>query len=226
MSSLQSKDREIQEALRRNRRVSEHLIDFRRRGRRVELRGRVASFREKLEAERVVGAELGRESIVNNLLEVHPRRPETDRGIARQVRAQLRAADALSSETLTVDVKGGRAVLRGTVSTRRQRRLAADVAVGAPGVKRIVNLVRVDPREHTLDHAASAEILRRLEQDERLAECYLHVAVSGDTAVLSGYARTKRQRRRAGEIARRSRIPRVRNEITVTRRSRSRSPHH
>jgi len=184
---------------------------------RIELRGSVSSFREKLEAERIVEGAV-REAVVN-LLEVRPRRPEGDRAIGQAVRAGLRATTGVAGDTVTVDVHGGRALLRGTVGSREERRAAADAALAVAGVQRIVNLLKIDARERALDRHAAEEIRRHLDTDEGLRECCLRVAVAGGTAELSGYARSRRQRRRAARVAREYPVLRVRNEIAVTGRA-------
>ena len=203
----------VSNALRLSGRVSGHLVNVRPHGRLLELRGTVSSFREKLAAERIARRESGR-GVINRLQVEHGPRIPAHR-LEREVRDVLRAAPGVDERTLTVSVKGSRAILRGSAETRDQRRAAADLALSVRGVDKIVNLVRVDRTEHRLDRHAARSITARLRQNRKLGADGVQVAIAGDTAILSGTVGSRRERRLAERIARDFPLLRIDNRIRV-----------
>lgn len=206
-------ERRVREAIRRSRVVSEHNINVRPLGGGLVLRGPVHSFREKREAERIA-RRAGRVRIHNELRVDYPTQ-WSEREIARNVRRALRNAVSLDASTVTVYAKGAKVILRGTVISSEQQRALHDLALGAPGVKTVLNLVRVDAREQLVDRHAARSILDRLRRNRDLSSDELTVAVAGGTAVLSGVVHSRRERRLAERVALEFPIRQVRNRIRL-----------
>jgi osmotically-inducible protein OsmY len=205
-------ERNIARALRRSDRVSRHSIRIREHEETVELRGRVGSYREKLEAQRAVRDVDARS--VRNRIEVDESTVRADAEIADDLREALREEDRLPDPTLTVDVRTGKAFLRGTLTEEEAVRLVEEVALAVPGVRETVSLVRIDAREHATDRHAARAIHDRIRRWPKLRG-RVHVAVAGNTVELSGEVGSERQRLDAENVAREYPILRVRNEIRV-----------
>ena len=88
--------------------------------------------------------------------------------------------------------------------------------MSARGVRSIQNLLVVDLAREIEDQALSHNIREALKWARGLRDAEIQVAVTGDTAVLSGEVGQLWQKETAAAVVRRFRIHRLRNDIVVT----------
>lgn len=179
------------------------------------LRGTVHSHRRKLIAHEVVASFDGCRDVINEIT-VEPAGSVSDDEVAAHVRAALDAHADITDEVITVSVNNGAITLNGHTAGEWGRTVAEDVALSAKGVRSVQNLLVVDLAREIEDKALSHNIAEALRYARGLRDAEIHVAVSGNLAVLSGEVQHLWQKETAGTVARRFRILQVRNEIVVT----------
>jgi len=115
----------------------------------VVLTGPVETCFEKDEAERAAKAVYGVTDIVNDIV-VEPKERRTDSEIAADISAALRSFTSVVEEFPDVKVRNGIAILRGRSRWEFQRHGAEQLALAIVGVRRVVNLIVVDPTSPSL----------------------------------------------------------------------------
>jgi osmotically-inducible protein OsmY len=181
----------------------------------VTLRGTVQSYRRKLAAHEIAASFEGCRDVVNEL-RVEPGSAVPDERVATHARTALEAHADITNEVIAVSVIDGVATLRGHVAGEWERSVAEDVALSARGVRSIQNLLVVDLAREIEDQALSQNIREALKWTRGLRDADIHVAVTGDTAVLSGEVAELWQKEAAAMVIRRFRIRSLRNDIMVT----------
>jgi osmotically-inducible protein OsmY len=81
----------------------------------------------------------------------------SDERITEDVNDRLTASDWLDASAVEVDVRDGEVSLRGTVPDRDSKRLAEDLAEGVPGVREVMNQLRVSTGEEARSDRAGSE---------------------------------------------------------------------
>lgn len=105
--------------------------------------------------------------------------------------------------------------LSGNVGNYWERILAEDTALGTKGVAGVKNMLIVDLDKQIEVEALSREIQETLSYTRGLREVQVRVAVTGDTAVLSGNVEHLWQGEMAEAVVRRFRVSHVNNKIRV-----------
>ncbi len=108
----------------------------------VTLKGEVEFGFQKRDAERAVQRLSGVKG-VTNLITVKPLVSPTD--LKQQIeRALVRNAET-DARQITVEVQGGKVILRGTVRSYAEKQAAEDTAWSAPGVSEVDNRIMISP---------------------------------------------------------------------------------
>jgi osmotically-inducible protein OsmY len=166
----------------------------------VTLTGRVASYWQKISAERAAMRVAGARAIVNELdVELPVTSERTDEDIARAAVNTLTWNASLPSERIKVTVSKGWVTLEGSVEWQYQRREAENVTRRLKGVKGVSNIIEVKPEVSTVQvkSAIEAALKRTAELDAR----HITVGADGDKVILRGTVRSIAERQGAERAA-------------------------
>jgi amphi-Trp domain-containing protein len=110
-----------------------------------------------------------------------------ERAIAEELRDRL-AGDARlpHAAQIAVSERAGSVVLRGTVRSLHQRRVAVAIARSVPGVRTVDDELRLDPRDHWDDAELRGTLLQALIADARVPDERLEAEVTARWATLTG----------------------------------------
>lgn len=204
----------IEDAIRKDERVYLQPIDVSVEDGIVTLTGTVRSHRRKLVAYEIASSFEGCRDVVNKLA-VDPEAPLPDMEVAKNVVSSLNAAADVTPDAINVTVTDGVASLSGAVSTQWERFVAGDVAGSARGVRRVENLLTVNPMAE-IDHEELArEIKTALDHARELKDAKIDAKVSGTSVVLIGTVSLLSQKETAETVVRRFGLQEIRNEIIV-----------
>ncbi len=178
----------------------------------VTLTGYIDSYAGKLAAERAAKHVRGVRAVANDI-DVRLKLDRTDADIAADVVRVIELRSTIP-ETVQATVHGGHVTLTGQVNWLFQRQDADRVVHHIRGVKGVQNYITVAP------HAAVKDIRHRivaaLHQNANVDAQHILVAVTGDTATLSGTVGSWLQREAAEEAAAGAPgVARVDNRIVV-----------
>ncbi len=119
----------------------------------VTLSGTVETNMQRSGAEQAAQAVDGVTGVTNNLAVANPQAPaepttnvpavDQNAELAKRVKFELYDTGAFDTATMTVTAADGVVTLSGTVRSRAEQLLAEKVAQGVPGVKKVINEVRV-----------------------------------------------------------------------------------
>jgi osmotically-inducible protein OsmY len=151
----------------------------------VTLRGTVASFRQKREAQRAAERVYGVTSVRNELevriVDEHGRQDADLRGAV----LQAMALDGLIPKTVDAKADRGLVTLTGTAAWQYQRQEAEFVAGNVPGVADVDNQIALTTPQPTAGDVKQS-IERAFQRNANLDGEGLSVTTRGNTAVLSG----------------------------------------
>jgi osmotically-inducible protein OsmY len=181
---------------------------------RVTLEGRVQSFRRKLLAQRTAEGAAGGAAVDNRLQVSAPENPSDD-DVAGRVRELIEQDGRLLDQAIVVEVRAGRVTLSGSVVSEQERTLASDVALQAPGARHVANHLVIEPAAQSEAVVVGQELALALSDVPELEGCELHVAVSGDVALLSGTVRTPAQIRIATDLVRQVWVGEIRPDVAL-----------
>ena len=164
------------------------------------LRGNVASYGQKVAAERIALRVYGIKAVANDLIVRLPgSHVRTDTEIARAAVTALEWHTAVPSDQLTVSVKDGWVTLGGTLDWQFQKEAAARAVHDLTGVSGVTNDIRLKPRVTQADvrEKIEAAFRRSAEIDARRVT----VTVEDGTVVLSGNVHSWSARKEAERAA-------------------------
>ena len=213
MNDLQLTKR-IRDALAHDGRLSETAVGVSARNGVVTLRGSVQTHRRKLDAQTIAASIDGCRDVYNELT-VEPPGQHSDEEVTDFVRKALESDADVHSETILVMVSRGIVQLSGNVTTPAERAIAEDVALAARGVREVKNLLLVSRDGRIEDEALMDRIREALSHTRGLRDTNVHVAVTGETAILTGAVQELWQKQTAEQVVRRFVASDVRNEIQI-----------
>ena len=166
----------------------------------VTLRGNVASYAEKVTAERVALRVYGVKAVANDLA-VHlvSAFERTDTEIAQAAVAALKWNTMVPNDRVTVTVNNGWLSLNGTLDWQYQKDAAARAVRDLTGVKGVSNNIIVKPRVKTIDvrDKIEAAFKRSAEIDARR----VNVTAADGKVILSGNVHSWAERQEAERAA-------------------------
>lgn len=166
----------------------------------VTLRGNVASYAEKVTAERVALRVYGVKAVANDLA-VHlvSAFERTDTEIAQAAVAALKWNTMVPNDRVTVTVNNGWLALNGTLDWQYQKDAAARAVRDLTGVKGVTNNIIVQPRVKTIDvrDKIEAAFKRSAEIDARR----VNVTATDGKVILSGNVHSWAERQEAERAA-------------------------
>jgi osmotically-inducible protein OsmY len=166
----------------------------------VTLRGNVASYAEKITAERVALRVYGVKAVANDLA-VHliSGFERTDTQIAQAAVAALKWNTVVPQDRVTVTIANGWLTLSGTLDWQYQKDAALRTVRDLMGVKGVTNNITVQPRVKTIDvrEKIEAAFRRSAEIDARRVNV---TAVDGNV-ILSGNVHSWAERQEAERAA-------------------------
>ena len=166
----------------------------------VTLRGNVASYAEKVTAERVALRVYGVKAVANDLA-VHlvSAFERTDTEIAQAAVAALKWNTMVPHDRVTVTVANGWLTLKGTLDWQYQKDAAARAVRDLTGVKGLANSIIVQPRVKTIDvrDKIEAAFKRSAEIDARR----VNVTATDGKVILSGNVHSWAERQEAERAA-------------------------
>ena len=166
----------------------------------VTLRGNVASYAEKVTAERVALRVYGVKAVANDLA-VHlvSGFERTDTEIAQAAVAALKWNTMVPNDRVTVTVANGWLAVNGTLDWQYQKDAAARAVRDLTGVKGVTNNIIVQPRVKTLDvrDKIEAAFKRSAEIDARR----INVTATDGKVILSGNVHSWSERQEAERAA-------------------------
>lgn len=110
-----------------------------------------------------------------------------DRDICDEIRARHADDDRLPRPTeVAVSERAGTVMLRGTVRSLHQRRVAIDIAGSVHGVRAVMDELKVDPRDHWQDDEVRGTALQALVSRPDVPDDQVDVAVAGGWLTLKG----------------------------------------
>jgi osmotically-inducible protein OsmY len=106
----------------------------------VTLKGEAEYGCQKIDAERVIRHLSGIRG-VTNLIAVRPRVLPTD--LKQQIERELVRNAELDAQRITIDVEGSKVILRGTVRSYAEKKVAEEAAWTTPGVTEVENRITI-----------------------------------------------------------------------------------
>ena len=166
----------------------------------VTLRGDVPSFAEKETAERVALRVYGVKAVANDInVRLVSGYERTDSEIAQAVANALKWTTSVPEERVTISVRDGQVILRGTVDWQYQKDAATRAVRDLTGVRGVTNHIAIQPRVQVGDVQAKIEAAfkRSAEIDARR----INVSVQDSSVVLTGSVRSWAERQEAEHAA-------------------------
>ncbi|HSB10732.1 MAG TPA: BON domain-containing protein [Blastocatellia bacterium] len=142
----------ILEALNHSRELAGKSIEVRVENRSVTLTGSVETPAQRSGAEQIARAVDGVAGVTNNLAVTNPQAateppaagsPDSNADIAKRVEFELFRTNAFNTQTLQAKADEGTITLSGAVRSRAEQLLAERVAQGVPGVKKVLNELKI-----------------------------------------------------------------------------------
>lgn len=180
----------------------------------VTLSGTVESLAMKLAAEQAAQRVSGVRAVANDL-SVHTAATWNDTDIAESAANAIEANGIIPADRIDIAVKNGKISLTGEVDWEFQRAAAMGAVHYIRGVRDVVNLITLKPRDVSAIEVKSG-IERALVRAAELDANRIHVLADGDHVTLTGTVATFAERQAAVLAAWNARgVHRVTNKIEV-----------
>jgi len=166
----------------------------------VTLRGDVPSFAEKETAERVALRVYGVKAVANDIdVRLVSGYERTDSEIAQAVANALKWNTTVPEDRVTISVRDGQVILRGTLDWQYQKDAATRSIRDLTGVRGVTNHIAIQPRVKVGDIEAKIEAAfkRSAEIDARR----INVSVQDSKVMLTGNVRSWTERQEAERAA-------------------------
>ena len=151
----------------------------------VTLRGNVASYAEKVTAERVGLRVYGVKAVANDLVvRLVTGFERTDTEIAQAAVAALKWNTMVPPDRVTVTVTDGWVSLKGTLDWQYQKDAAGRAVRDLTGVKGVTNYINVQPRVKTLD--VREKIVEAFKRSAEIDARRVNVTATEGKVILSG----------------------------------------
>jgi osmotically-inducible protein OsmY len=165
----------------------------------VTLSGHVATYAEKIAAERILQRVRGVRAVVEEIEVRYPADQKTgDEELAARVVKVLAWNVQVPDDAVKVKVEDGRVTLDGCVPWYYQRAAAQSAVAKLAGVREVLNLLAVKPPVRSRD--VKAKVLAALKRTARDPDT-ITVRVEGDTVILDGCVDLWRERQLAERAA-------------------------
>lgn len=156
-----------------------------------------------------------------------PGKPMSDQWVSGRIQGALSYNTYLDSSDLSVDYRGGDAVLTGVVSSETERELAEQIAANVDGVATVDNQIKVDPEiavrnrpdwiQRGIDATTTAAVKTRLLNNKSMHDMDIRIETKDSIVGLSGTVSSQEQKQRAEVIALNTRDVRdVKNDLLVS----------
>jgi osmotically-inducible protein OsmY len=166
----------------------------------VTLRGDVPSFAGKETAERVALRVYGVKAVANDInVRLVSGYERTDSEIAQAVANTLKWNTSVPEERVTISVRDGQVILRGTVDWQYQKDAAARSIRDLTGVRGITNHIAIQPRVKVGD--IEAKILAAFKRSAEIDARRINVSVQDSKVMLTGNVRSWAERQEAERAA-------------------------
>jgi osmotically-inducible protein OsmY len=162
----------------------------------VTFKGTVDNILAKERASEIASNVRGVRAVVNRL-RVIPSAKVDDVKLRRDVEQALLNDPATDSYEVDVEVSSGVVTLSGTVDSWQERRLSEFVAKGVRGVRDLKSNLEVHYKTSRRDYEVQQDIEGRLENDLRVDDYLIDVAVTDGRVALSGRVGSLAERNRA-----------------------------
>lgn len=164
------------------------------------LTGHVASYAEKIAAERAVSRVKGVRAIAEEIEVRLPFEVKKDDGeIARRVANELNWSASLPADAVRSKVENGWVTLNGEVDWQYQKEEAAAGLRRLSGIVGVTNLIKIRPHPTAAD--VSEQISRAYRRNAQIDASGIKVVVSGGRVTLSGRVKAWHERREAEKAA-------------------------
>ncbi len=165
----------------------------------VTVSGKTDNILEKERITRVVSTIKGVVAIVNQV-EVEPVR-RSDAALLKAVKKVLNEDPSTHTFHIKVKVEGGVVTLEGTTDSWQEKQFSAQVAKRTPGVRRVVNKIKIVYTGKRSDQAIERDVEARLRNDAAIDPTLILVSVRNGTVILSGEVGSVAEKKRAIEDA-------------------------
>ena len=166
----------------------------------VTLRGNVASYAEKVTAERVALRVYGVKAVANDLVvRLVTGFERTDTEIAQAAVAALKWNTMVPPDRVTVTVTDGWVSLKGTLDWQYQKDAAGRAVRDLTGVKGVTNYINVQPRVKTLD--VREKIVEAFKRSAEIDARRVNVTATEGKVILSGNVHSFAERQEAERAA-------------------------
>ncbi len=165
--------------------IRSNSLDIRTQDGIVTMTGQVDNLLTKDRAERIARTVKGVRGVIDRV-RVQPSGTIRDQELRRNVNNALLMDPAAESFEIDVKAQNGKVSLDGTVDSWQEKELAATVAKGVKGVRKLDNEIKIDPRLERSDHEIKTEIEKALEWNALVDHALIDVDVNDGTVTLSG----------------------------------------
>ncbi len=176
--------------------VSANRIDVETENGIVTLSGSVRHILARDRAQEIVEALAGVRAVINRIT-VQPLVKRSDKELAEAVETAWLRDPAADSYELQAAADAGQVTITGTVESYAEKMLAATVAKGVKGVRGVENDIDVEYKTQRVDLEIKTEIEGRLENDVRVDDYLIDVAVKDGNVTLSGTVGSLQEKTRA-----------------------------